>query len=114
MPDKEMIVVFLVCLLYALIHPRLKDYMFLLLLVPSYYIIKNVRYTQVAPFLFVLIILSCNRLLLPIASSVMKLMWIYYPLVIAYCVWAIYLHEIFTTAKKPAKAGSSGRPSHAE
>jgi hypothetical protein len=41
----------------------------------------------------------------------MKLMWIYYPLVIAYCVWGIYLHEIFTAAKKPLNATSSGKPS---
>ena len=109
--DKEMIAVFLVCLLYALIHPRLKDYMFLLLLLPSYYIIKNIRYTQIAPFLYVLMILSCNKMVLPIASSLMELIWVYYPLIIAFCVWGIYLNEIFAAAKNPLKAESGGKQS---
>jgi uncharacterized membrane protein len=87
--------VFLICLLYALIHPRMKDYMYLLLIVPSYYVIKNTRYTKLAPFLFILFILSSERLALPIFSSVMSLIWAYYPLMIAYCVWGIFLYEIF-------------------
>jgi hypothetical protein len=95
MANREMTEVFLVCLLYALIHPRLKDYMFLLLIVPSYYIIKNTRHTKLAPFLFILFVLSCERLVLPIFSSIMSLVRAYYPLMIAYCVWGIYLYEIF-------------------
>jgi hypothetical protein len=95
MANREMTEVFLVCLLYALIHPRLKDYMFLLLIVPSYYIIKNTRHTKLAPFLFILFVLSCERLVLPIFSSIMSLVRDYYPLMIAYCVWGIYLYEIF-------------------
>jgi len=109
MADKEMIVVFLVCLIYALIHPRLKDYMYLLLLVPSWYIIKNIRYTKIAPFLFVLFILSCQRLMLPIASSVMSLIWAYYPLMVAYCVWGIYLYEIFCARDVAVETKASGR-----
>lgn len=93
--DKAMLEVFLACLIYALIHPRFKDYMYILLLVPSYYLIKNIRHTAVTPFLYILFILSCHRMLLPIASSLYTLIWAYFPLLVAYCVWGIYLYEIF-------------------
>lgn len=95
MPNRETIEVYLICLLYALIHPRMKDYMYLLLIVPSYHVIKNTRFTGLAPFLFILFILSSERLGLPIFSSMMSLLWAYYPLMIAYCVWGIFLYEIF-------------------
>jgi hypothetical protein len=92
--NRPMIEIFMVCLVYALIHPRFKDYGYILLLVPSYFIIKNIRYTKIAPFLFILFIMS-HRMMLPIAASVYDLLWAYYPLLVAYCVWGLYLHEIF-------------------
>ena len=98
--DRKMITVFLVCLLYALIHPRFKDYAFLLLIVPSYYAIKNIRYTKVAPFLFILFILSSDRMELPVASSIMSFIWAYYPLLVAYAVWGILINEIFAAARE--------------
>jgi Glycosyltransferase family 87 len=100
--------VFVVCLVYALIHPRFKDYGYILLLVPSYYIIKNIRYTRIAPFLFLLFILS-DRMMLPIAASIYDIIWAYYPLLVAYCVWGIYLHEIFSPAQEPAVKPPAGR-----
>lgn len=99
--NSAMLEVFVICLVYALIHPRFKDYGYILLLVPSYYIIKHIRYTQIAPFLFLLFILS-NRMPLPIAASIYDLVWAYYPLMVAYCVWALYLHEIFSRPLEPA------------
>ena len=99
--NRPMIEVFMVCLVYALIHPRFKDYGYILLLVPSYFIIKNIRYTKIAPFLFILFIMS-HRMMLPIAASIYDLVWAYYPLMVAYGVWAIYLHEIFSQQQEPA------------
>lgn len=107
--DRTMIKLFLVCLVYALIHPRFKDYMYLLLLVPSFYIIKNTRYTKAAPFLYILFILSCNRMVLPVVSSLYEFIWAYYPLMVAYCVWGLFLYEIFAAAKDPKVKASSGR-----
>ena len=101
-PNREIIEVFLICMLYALIHPRMKDYMYLLLIVPSYYVIKNTRFTRLAPFLFILFILSSERLALPIFSSVMSLIWAYYPLMIAYGVWGLFLYEISNYKNEPA------------
>ena len=99
--NRAMLEVFVVCLVYALIQPRFKDYGYILLLVPSYYIIQNTRYTRIAPFLFLLFILS-NRMQLPIAASIYDTLWAYYPLMVVYCVWGIYLHEIFSRPKAPA------------
>jgi hypothetical protein len=107
MPNREIIEVYLICLLYALIHPRMKDYMYLLLIVPSYYVIKNTRFTGLAPFLFILFILSSEHLALPIFSSMMSLLWTYYPLLIAYCVWGIFLYEIFAFANDTDESGAS-------
>jgi hypothetical protein len=92
---RSMMEVFMVCLVYALIHPRFKDYGYILLLVPSYYIIKRTAYTKLAPFLFILFIMS-NRLMLPIAASIYDIIWTYYPLMVAYCVWGLYLNHIFS------------------
>ena len=93
--NRAILEVFLVCLVYALIHPRFKDYGYILLLVPSYYIIRNTAYSKIAPFLFILFIMS-NRLILPIAASIYDIIWTYYPLLVAYCVWSLYLNYIFS------------------
>ena len=90
-----MLEVFVVCLVYALIHPRFKDYGYILLLVPSFYIIKNIHYTKLTPYLFILFIMS-NRMMLPIVSSIYDVVWDFFPLMVAYCVWGIYLYEIFS------------------
>jgi hypothetical protein len=107
--DKAMMEVFLACLIYALIHPRFKDYMYILLLLPSYYLIKNLHHTAVTPFLYILFILSCNRMVLPIVSSLYEFIWSYYPLMVAYCVWGLFLHHIFAAAQNPNLQASPRR-----
>jgi hypothetical protein len=98
-PDREKLILFLVCLVYALIHPRLKDYAYMLLIVPSYYIMKTTRLKKVFPFIFALSILAAPRLLLPGFDILSTLMWRYFPLMIAYLIWGLYLYEIFSQAK---------------
>ncbi|MDB4264857.1 hypothetical protein N9893_02200, partial [bacterium] len=93
--NRAMLEVFVVCLVYALIHPRFKDYGYILLIVPSFYIIKNIHYTKITPFLFILFIMS-NRMMLPIVSSIYDIVWAFFPLMVAYCVWGVYLYEIFS------------------
>lgn len=93
--NRALLEVFVVCLVYALIHPRFKDYGYILLLVPSFYVIKNIHYSKIAPFLFILFIMS-NRMMLPIVSSIYDIVWAFFPLMVAYCVWGIYLYEIFS------------------
>jgi len=107
MADRAMLEIFMVCLVYALIHPRFKDYGYILLLVPSYCLIQNIRYTKIAPVLFVLLIMS-NRMMLPVVSAIYDIVWAYYPLMVAYGVWGIYLYEIFSAGKAAPGARAPG------
>lgn len=92
--DFEKMLVFLACLCYGLIHPRFKDYAYMLLLVPTYHLLINVSKTKVFPFLFLLSILSCPQVLLPGLDILSSFFWKYYPLMVAYGVWAVYLCEV--------------------
>jgi hypothetical protein len=44
----------IVGLVYALIHPCFKDYAYMLLIVPAYYMIVNNRFTKAHPFVIFL------------------------------------------------------------
>ena len=102
--NSRMLEVFLVCLVYALIHPRLKDYAYILLIVPAYYMIMNNRYTKTTPFVFFLAILVYPPFIVPGTEIVFMFFWKYYPLVVAYVLWGMYLHEIFSWATAPGSA----------
>lgn len=104
MEDKEKMTLFLVCLVYALIHPRLKDYACMLLIVPSYFIIKKCGDLKIYPFLFVLASLAVTNISLPGSAIIYGLLWNYYPLVIAYLIWGLYIYEIFITGKQQRAA----------
>ena len=97
---KEKIALFLVCLVYGLIHPRFKDYAYMLLLVPSYFIIVNVRYAKAMPFILILCLITAPEFVLPGTVSLFQIFWKFYPLMVAYCIWGLYLYEIFAMAKQ--------------
>ena len=96
--------VFLVCLVYALIHPRFKDYAYILLIVPAYYIIMHNRFTKVNPFVFFFAILVYPPFIVPGTDIIFMFFWKYYPLVVAYIIWGMYLYEIFSIGKAPSPA----------
>ncbi len=98
--DWEKRMIFLACLVYAIIHPRFKDYSFILLLAPAYFIMKRSSFSRIFPFWFILAVISNIGTPLPGLSSVRSLFWSYYPLLIAYGTWALYLHEFFTSARR--------------
>lgn len=102
--NRPMIDVFLVCLVYALIHPRLKDYAYILLIVPSFYIIMNGRFTKVNPFIFFLAILAYSPFIVPGTELIFTFFWNYYALFVAYAIWAMYLNEIFSAGKELSTA----------
>ena len=81
--------IFLACLTYALVFPRLKCYSLVLLLVPSFYIIRTylARKTSAAAFLLLLIPVKSS---LPEAEAIAKL-FLYYPLFLASLIWIAYL-----------------------
>jgi Glycosyltransferase family 87 len=101
--NREMLEVFLVCLVYALIHPRFKDYAYILLIVPAYYIIMHNHFTKVNPFVFFFAILVYPPFIIPGTEVIFIFFWKYYPIVVAYLIWAMYLSEIFSSdfAKSP-------------
>ena len=102
--NRPMINVFLVCLVYALIHPRLKDYAYILLIAPSFFIIMNSRFTKVNPFVFFLAIVAVPPFIVPGTELIFTLFWNYYSLFVAYAIWGMYLNEIFTAAETPSGA----------
>jgi hypothetical protein len=102
--NRPMLEVFLVCLVYALIHPRFKDYAYILLIVPAYYIIMHNRFTKANPFVFFLAILVYPPFIVPGTDIIFMFFWKYYPLVVVYIIWGMYLYEIFSIAKAPSPA----------
>jgi hypothetical protein len=97
---REKIALFLVCLVYGLIHPRFKDYAYMLLVVPAYYIIVNARYAKAMPFILILCVITSPEFVLPGTVSLFQVFWKFYPLMIAYCIWGIYMYEIFVMARR--------------
>jgi len=100
--NKDRVLVFFACVVYALILPRFKDYSYILLLVPTYFIVTRVSYTKG----FALILLSesvitvLSGVNLPVSllnTNVFPLG--YYPLVLAYCVWALYLYTMWKSPR---------------
>jgi hypothetical protein len=94
--DKEKIILFLFCVVYALIVPRFKDYSYILLIVPTYYLIQNINLPNPSIFILALVILPCVNDSLPASQIFFILIRIYYPLVVAYAVWILYLYKIHT------------------
>jgi ABC-type enterochelin transport system permease subunit len=102
--NRPMINVFLICLVYALIHPRLKDYAYILLIVPSFYIIRNSRFTKFNPFIFFLVIVAFPPYIVPGSEFIFRFFWSYYTLFVAYAIWAMYLNEIFSAGEDLSNA----------
>jgi hypothetical protein len=103
--DKECISLFLICLVYALIHPRFKDYAHMLLLPPAFYIIKSTRFTAAAPFIFFLSILVYPPFIVPGTEIIFNFFWKYYALMVVYTIWGMYLYEIFSLSKNQNARG---------
>jgi len=97
---EEKMVLFLVCLVYGLIHPRFKDYAYMLLLVPAYFIVLNARYAKAMPFILILCLLTSPEFVLPGTVSLFQTFWKFYPLMVAYAIWGLYLHEISMATKQ--------------
>jgi len=90
--SKNKIVIFLFCLVYVLILPRFKDYSYILLIVPTYYLIENLKLKRGNYFLFIICILSTPyNVDLPGLKTIFHYLWTYYPLVIAYMIWILYV-----------------------
>jgi hypothetical protein len=89
-PGRERFVLFLFCVAYALITPRIKDYSYMLLIVPSFFAIKRAVDVKAYPLFLIMFMLSAKYLELPVYRVVMgDVVWEYYPLFIAYATWLL-------------------------
>jgi hypothetical protein len=88
------IIIFFGCIVYALILPRFKDYSYILLLVPSYYIMMKTSYSKINRILFSVICLPLLAGSLPLMDILSHYFWGYYPLAIAFIIWGLYLYEV--------------------
>jgi len=84
----------LMCLLFVLVSPRLKDYSYIVLLLPTYFIMQRISAVRAYPLLFILSVLSIQNITLPGFDSIARVLWSYYPLGIAILIWIIYLVEL--------------------
>jgi hypothetical protein len=83
-------IIFLACLAYALILPRFKDYAYILLLVPSYFMVTRVIRLPGTLLLLILLMIS-SRLPVPfgLEGAVSNLLWAYPSLIMAGGIWAL-------------------------
>ena len=82
------------CLVYALVLPRFHDYQFILLLVPTYFIMLQVGLVRAYPFIFVFSVISAEHQTLPGSGFLFRVFWDYYPLIVAVTIWAFYVAKI--------------------
>jgi hypothetical protein len=91
--DIERMEIFLACFVYILILPHVRDYSYILLIVPTYFLFRQVRYLAAYPFLMMIAILSDRHVTLPGFPILFSILWEYYPLMIAYLVWGLYVYH---------------------
>ena len=104
--DRDMVILCLFCVTFALIMPRFKTYAFVLLLPPAYYAIsRNARMPAFA-FMLVLLVLRGDASL-PV-NPFLKLFWQYYPLLLAFMVWGLLLRLARATAGDGGPVPSAG------
>jgi len=94
--QRNRLLIFLVCLVYALILPRFKDYSYTLLLVPAFYCLIELASQKGPVFFFILMLLTIpGHANPPGFEAVSRFLWDFYPLFLAYLIWGLVLNEIF-------------------
>ena len=91
------------CLVFALVSPRLKDYSYIILLLPTYFIIVRTTVISAYPLGFILCTLYAPQgLSLPGFNLFTTALRHYYPLALAFLVWIMYLVEFHARNGVPA------------
>ncbi len=94
--QRDRLLIFLACLVYALILPRFKDYSYTLLLVPAFYCLIELTSQKGPAFFFMLMVLTIpGHANAPGSEVASRFLWNFYPLFLAYLIWALFLIEIF-------------------
>lgn len=89
--DKGLILVSLFCILFSLIIPRFKDYDYILLILPSYFIIRRAGFADPKFLLVFIFIISSVKVTLPGINIFYGILWDYYPLFLAFIIWILYI-----------------------
>ena len=90
--DREKWIVFFGCFVYAVVANYFKDYSYVLLILPTYFIIKNTRLSPKGLLLFIAVIFATGYL--PGERPILDLFWGYHPLFLAYFLWYLYMYEM--------------------
>jgi len=107
----SLISLYLACLVYALIMPRFKDYSYIILILPAYFILKKMN---VKAWVFILLlpllypVNPANGILpMPGFDIMVKLLSEYYTLFMAYGIWTLYMYEAFMLTPRASQPGIS-------
>jgi len=96
--DNRMLVLFFICIVYAIISPRFKDYSYMLIIPPTYYFIAQKKeYMNIATILLVLTFPPVSSGLA--TSTLLDGLGVYFPLFLAYSVWLMCIMEMTNASK---------------
>lgn len=99
------LMIFLICLAYALIMPRFKDYSYVLLLLPAYYMIwKVIKIPSL--YLMVVMLMVASNFPLPfgLSAPISTFIWGYYPLLTTFAIWVLASYAIVKKEKTQTQA----------
>lgn len=92
--DDRLMVVFTLTMLALLILPRMKDYSYILAVLPTFFIMLRNRSRDSLLVLLVLVCLSARDLAVPIFGEMLLYYWDFYTLVVSGFVWGLYIREV--------------------
>jgi hypothetical protein len=94
--NKDRWYIFFSIIIYVIISMRFKDYSYIILIVPACFILDKISYFKSSVFLIILLILSSKySSTLPFLANAFDVMWYYYPLLLAYLLFYLYVRTIF-------------------
>ncbi|MCL6621469.1 MAG: glycosyltransferase 87 family protein [Syntrophobacterales bacterium] len=94
---RDKVALLFACVVYTLIAPRMKNYSYILLLAPAFFMVFKADFLPARPLLLVIVLFS-PHLTLPLVGPGVEKLLIYYPLFMAYLVWFLYLRYISLTS----------------
>jgi hypothetical protein len=107
--DNRPLTIFLLCVLYAVLMPRMKIYSYILLLAPTYFLLRQGTAGRWSLMLFLVLVLPVRSPLIPTGLGGHFLD--YYSLYLAFLVWGLYIGRIHALARsQPFTRQERGSP----
>jgi len=111
--DTDRVGLFFFCMTYVLVLPRFKLYSFILLFVPSYYVIRKIVPGRLSSDLSGWLKGNASLALLTMFSSFPSIsvalgltfnpLWAYAPLIVAFYIWSRYIYELRLIVNRTSK-----------